>query len=230
MTAPEPAVAQPAGAQPAVAQPAGAQPAGAGSAKAAAPAGYSLVLPPGWARIPLRHGTEQAITSILNRSFAGLPRDQVASLRRELQLRLRNLTGKARESSGLDLYLPVDRMHGITATASFVVAEVSFGSVQPVDPALLVARLVGTSEQTHPVDVAGVVGTRTEHVAAPDAEHGVEYASRRVDYVLPVPEDPDRWVIVSFGTLGMGDPSDELAVLLVELFDAVMTTFRWRRP
>ena len=223
---PEPAVAQPGAGQPAAA----AQPRGSESIAPAAPAGYSLVLPPGWTRIPLRHGTEQAITSILNRSFAGLPRDQVASLRRELQLRLRDLTGKARESCGLDLYVPVDRMHGITATASFLVAEVSFGSVQPVDPALLVARLVGTSEQTDIADVAGTVGTRTEHVAAPDTEQGVEYASRRVDYVLPVPEDPDRWVIVSFSTLGMGDPSDDLAVLLVELFDAVMTTFRWRRP
>ncbi|MGH3866440.1 MAG: hypothetical protein ACRDQ4_09950 [Pseudonocardiaceae bacterium] len=48
--------------------------------------------------------------------------------------------------------------------------------------------------------------------------------------MLPVPADPDRWVVVSFSTLGSGDPNDEHARLLVELFDAMMTTFRWRRP
>ena len=67
-------------------------------------------------------------------------------------------------------------------------------------------------------------------MAAADVEQGVEYASRRVDYVLPVPTDLDRWVVVSFSTLGAGDPTDEFAQLLVELFDAIMTTFRWRRP
>ena len=195
-----------------------------------APSGYALVLPPGWSRIPLRRGTERAITGILDRSFAGLPRDKVASLRRELHPRLRDLSGRARESSGLDLYVPTEQMHGVTATASFVVAEMSLFSAEPVDPALLVARLVADSQQTSAVELAGTPGTRTEHVAAADVEQGVEYASRRVDYVLPVPADLERWVVVSFSTLGAGDPTDEFAQLLVELFDAIMTTFRWRRP
>jgi len=189
-----------------------------------------MVLPPGWSRIPLRRGTEQAIGRILDRAFAGLPRDRVASLRHELQLRLRDLAGRARESCGLDLYLPTGQMGEVTAAASFVVAEMSLVSAEPMDPAMLVARLVADSDHTSTVELAGTAGTRTEHVAAADAEQGVEHGSRRVDYVLPVPEDPDRWVIVSFSTLGSGDPTDEFAQLLVELFDAIMTTFRWRRP
>ncbi|MGH3720369.1 MAG: hypothetical protein ACRDRI_16300 [Pseudonocardiaceae bacterium] len=192
--------------------------------EASAPTGYTVVLPPGWSRIPLRRGAEQAITKILDRSFAGLPRDQVATLRQELRLRLRELAGRARENCGLDLYVPTERMRGVTAAASFVVAEMSLGSVQPVDPARLVARLVADDAHTTVVDVAGTVATRAEHLAAADAERGVEHESRRVDYVLSVPADPDRWVVVSFSTLGSGD----LAQLLVELFDAVMTTFRWR--
>jgi hypothetical protein len=194
------------------------------------PSGYTLVLPPAWSRIPLRRGTEQAITRILDRSFAGLPRDKVAALRRELHLRLQDLARRASESSGLDLYVPTEQMHGVTATASFVVAEMSLFSAQPVDPSMPVARLVADSEHATAVDIAGTAGTRTEHVAAADVEQGVEYGSRRVDYVLPVPADPDRWVVVSFSTLGAGDPTDEFAQLLVELFDAIMTTFRWRRP
>lgn len=199
-------------------------------ATVSAPSGYTLVLPPGWSRIPLRRGTEQAITRILDRSFAGLARDKVASLRRELHLRLQDLAGRARESSGLDLYVPTEQMHGVTATASFVVAEMSLFSAQPVDPSMLFAWLLADSEHATAVDVAGTPGTRTEHVAAADAEQGVEYGSRRVDYVLPVPADPDRWILVSFSTLGAGDPTDEFAQLLVELFDGIMTTFRWRQP
>lgn len=192
------------------------------------PTGYTLVLPPGWARIPLRRGIDKAITTMLNRSFEGLPRDQVASLRRELQLRLRELAGRARENCGLDLYVPTERMGEVTATASFVVAELSLVSAQQLDPAMLVARLVAGSEQATAVELAGTAGTRTEHVAAADFGQEVEHASRRVDYAVPVPADPDRWIIVSFSTLGAGDPTDGFADLLVELFDAIMTTFRWR--
>jgi hypothetical protein len=193
------------------------------------PTGYTLVLPPGWARIPLRRGTDKAIAKVLDRSFDGLPRDRVATLRRELRLRLRELAGRARESCGLDLYLPTERMGEVTATASFVVAEMSLTSAEQVDPAMLVVRLVAGSEHTSPVELAGTAGTRTEHVAEADPEQGLEYATRRVDYLLPVPADHDRWIIVSFSTLGAGDPTDEFADLLVELFDAIMTTFRWRR-
>ncbi len=193
------------------------------------PSGYTLVLPPGWSRIPLRQGTEQAITRILDRTFAGLPRDRVASVRHDLKLRLRDLAGRARESCGLDLYLPTERMHGVTATASFVVAEMSLVSAGQADPALLAARLVTTSEHATAVHLDGTTGTRTEQVAAADVEQGAEYASRRIDYVLPVPADPDRWVVVSFSTVGAGDPTDDFAQLLAELFDAIMTTFRWRQ-
>lgn len=198
--------------------------------RAPAPTGYTLVLPPGWSRIPLRRGTEQAITRVLDRSFATFPRDQVASLRRELHLRLQDLAGRARQSCGLDLYLPAERMHGVTVTASFVVAEMSLVSAEPVDPSMLVARLAADSEHSRAVELAGTAGTRTEHVAPADPEQGAEHASRRVDYVLPVPTDPTRWVIVTFSTLGAGDPGDGFAELLVELFDAIMTTFRWRQP
>lgn len=195
----------------------------------APPCGYTLVLPPGWSRIPLRRGTDKAITKILDQSFAQLPRDEVASLRRELEHRLRNLAGQARESCGLDLYVPTERMHDVTIAASFVVAEMSIVSAQSVDPSMLVARLVADGEYTSAVELAGIAGARTEHVAPMDPDQGVKHATRRVDYALPVPADSERWLVVSFTTLGAGDPTDELADLLVELFDAIMTTLRWRR-
>jgi hypothetical protein len=189
--------------------------------------GYALVLPPGWARIPLRTGTEQTIDAIVDRTFSGLPRDQVASFRRDLQLRLRELTAAARRGNGLDVYLPTERLHGFTAAASFVVAEVAFDSTERLEPAMLIARLTD-AEDSSPVQVGGVVGVRSERVAARRPDGGEDFGSRRVDYAFPVPGNDDRWVLVSFSTIGQGDPADALADLLVELFDAIMTTFRWR--
>jgi hypothetical protein len=55
----------------------------------------------------------------------------------------------------------------------------------------------------------------------------MEAGSRRVDYVLPVPGQPGRWLIVTFATPGDGDPDGEFAGLLVNLFDSIMLTFRW---
>jgi len=42
------------------------------------------------------------------------------------------------------------------------------------------------------------------------------------------PPSPLRWALASFTTLGAGKPDDDVAELLVELFDAIMLTWRWR--
>jgi hypothetical protein len=34
-------------------------------------------------------------------------------------------------------------------------------------------------------------------------------------------------MVITFSTLGHGDPAGEYAGLLAELFDAIMSTFRW---
>lgn len=197
----------------------------------APPRGYTLVLPPGWERIPLRGDTDDAIRRIaddaVRRIPDDIPRDKISLVRMELIKRLRATAREARQNAGLDLYLPVQEMHGLTLAASFVVAEFSFDSVTEVDPALVAARLIADSGETEPVVVDDAMGVRTERVAGPDAGREVEFGSRRVDYVLSVPEDPERWVTVGFSTLADGDPRSEFADLLVELFDAVMTTFRW---
>lgn len=194
------------------------------------PRGYTLVLPPGWARIPLRRGTDKAIRNILDRALSGFPRDAVATVRRDLQVRLREMAEQARQGGGLDLYVPTERRHDVTLAASLVVSEISLVTAQQVDPHTVLARLLADSDSTQAVELDDTAGTRTEHVApATDSEPDLKQGSRRVDYVLPVPGDPERWLLTTFSTLGAGDPGDELADLLVELFDAMMTTFRWRR-
>ncbi|MDJ0342751.1 hypothetical protein QMK19_23445 [Streptomyces sp. H10-C2] len=156
--------------------------------------GYRLVLPPGWGRIPLREGTEDAIRVIVREAFDGSRGDRVAQVRVRLEGRLQELAVRARrDGAGLDLYLPV-RPRGAAAPvpASFVMSELA---------------LEGRKE-------------RREYVAG---------ESRRVDYVLPVPDAPGRCLAAAFST-PTATADHQLADVMVELFDAVMGTFRWSEP
>jgi hypothetical protein len=75
--------------------------------------------------------------------------------------------------------------------------------------------------------VDGTTGARLEGTGPAEMILGIEAASRRVDYLLPVPGQPGQWLIVAFATPGDGDPHGAFAALLVELFDSIMLTFRW---
>ena len=206
--------------------------------------GYTLVLPTGWRRIPVREGSKAAIRTILDEVFARYPagksRDQVIKHRVQLEGRLTDMVRKARSSGGIDLYLPVEYVHGTAVPASFVVSRATLGQPDdgvPVDPAQVVAFFVteagsaagNTPVEAAPAEVDGVACARTEAVAAPDPGQDVPLGSRRVDYVVPVPGQPGQWLISAFSTVGDGDPEGEFAKLLVSLFDAIMLTFRWTR-
>ena len=54
----------------------------------------------------------------------------------------------------------------------------------------------------------------------------VSTPSRRITYLIPAPGVP-HWVSVTFSTVGDGDPASEFTEVLIGLFDAIMTTFRW---
>jgi hypothetical protein len=199
--------------------------------------GYTLVLPAGWRRIPVRHGSKAAIRGILDEVFArqpagvsGTSRDEVIRHRVQLEGRLTGMVRKARSSGGVDLYLPVEYVHGTAVPASFVVSQATLDAPadgSPVDPAQVMAYFVAEAGNAAPAEVDGVAGARTEAVAAPDPGQEVPLGSRRVDYVVPVPGQPAQWLIITFSTAGDGDPEGDFAKLLVELFDAIVLTFRW---
>lgn len=193
--------------------------------------GYTIVLPPGWQRIPVRRGTAEAIRKILDQVFGPLareqPRDSLVRQRIELERRLTAMAARAREKAGLDLYLPVEYVHGTAVPASFAVSESSPGPADPADPAQVVAYLVAGQHNATQITVDGAIGVRTELVAGPDPASEIPAGSRRVDYAMSVPGRPERWLMAVFSTLGSGDPDGQLAKVLVELFDAMMSTFRW---
>jgi hypothetical protein len=192
--------------------------------------GYCVVLPPGWRRIPIRHGTGTAIQEIADQVLAAAPEDspsgQAAAFRAQIEHRLDELAKQARTHGGVDLYLPVSCVHGTAVPASFIVSQGMPPAAGVVDSGQVAGYLAAAVAGT-PVMVDGCAGARLERTAPAEMILGIAAASRRVDYVLPVPGHAGQWLIVTFATPGNGDPEGAFARLLVELFDSIMLTFRW---
>ncbi|MEU1016837.1 hypothetical protein [Streptomyces sp. NPDC005898] len=196
--------------------------------------GYTLVIPPGWTRVPLREGTQEAVKRIVDdaaeRVAPELPKDKVAEARMELYRRLNSSVKEARHRDGVDLYLPTEPMHGYLVAASIVVAKVDTALGGGIGRQDVLRQLLTGSEDSEPAELDGSAGMRKERTMPADPEKGAETPSRHVDYVVQVPSSGEDagWLVVNFSTVGDGDPDSDFTAILVELFDAVMTTFRWR--
>ena len=194
--------------------------------------GYSVVLPPGWRRIPIRHGTTLAIQEIADELLAGVPGrngvpGQLEPFREQIEHRLDELAKQARSLGGVDLYLPTSCVHGTAIPASFIVSEGMPRAAGVVDSGQVAGCLASALPGASPVMVDGCAGARLESTAPAKMILGIAAASRRVDYLLPVPGQPGQWLIVTFAASGDGDPEGAFARLLVGLFDSIMLTFRW---
>lgn len=191
--------------------------------------GYRLVLPPGWLRIPLREDPQAVVAGLLDRSFADLPRDSYGPFRSELEKRIREMIRLAQDNEGIDLYVPVERMHGRIVPASFLVALLSFDTVETPEPQDVLAAYAGDSEGATIVEVGGAPSVRTEVVVppVPDAVDESLLGSWRVTYLVPIVQGRDSWLTLTFSTAGDGQGDVEVAELLVSLFDAIVSTFRW---
>src|ERR1039457_1535078 len=147
--------------------------------------GYSVVLPPGWRKIPLRTGTEKAIRAVVREAFTRLPRDappdKVGPHRLQLERTLTRMVRDARGKGGIDLYLPAGPVYGAPLAASFIVSELSLG---PADPASIAAMLEAEDDAMKAVTMDGADGLRAERTAAPAPEHDVDFASRRLASVV----------------------------------------------
>jgi hypothetical protein len=140
------------------------------------------------------------------------------------------------------MYLPVKTADEVNLGASFTVSNVRLPAGSGPDDCtgraprvadIAVQLLAGSdAEGSRETDLSsgevdGGVAVRRERIVAADPERGLELASRRVEYLVAVPGDPDQWLVAAFSTIGAGDPRDDLADAMVEWFDALMMTFRW---
>jgi hypothetical protein len=179
--------------------------------------GYALVLPTGWRRIPAQSGTKAAmrgITAEVFRRFPEISRDKLTPYRIELERRLSDMARQARSAGGLDLYVPVEYVHGTAVPASFVVSRVTLpvgtagdqgdpdappeGEAATADPAEVIAAVTAANGDARPVVVDGAKAVRTERAAGPDPAQEIPAGSRRADYMIPLPGRADRWLIATF--------------------------------
>ncbi|MFI6770015.1 hypothetical protein [Streptomyces sp. NPDC050355] len=197
--------------------------------------GYTLLMPPGWDRIPLRSKseTQDAIKGIVDHAVTYLdpatPKDKVTQARLELHNRLNRAVADARRRNGVDVYLPVEPIHGFVAPASFLVSKVFPGFAAQTSPSEIMSHLTKDFGPSEDIELDDVPGVRCQRSVPANPKEEDSVPSRQVNYVVPVPDSGEvsEWLIVSFTTLTPeGTPQDFLEIL-TELFDAVMTTFRW---
>ena len=190
--------------------------------------GYSLVLPPGWVRVPVHGDVDKTLDEAIARALPpDLPRDEATPVKVRIKGRLLKAAAESRDMGALDLYLPLEGMHGLAIPASFIVTDIPVPPGQ--DEAAAVRELVNSGAE--PVSVEGDDALRLDETIQADSllNDEVTTPSRRITYLIPAPGVP-HWVSVTFSTIGDGDPVSEFTEVLIGLFDAIMTTFRWTAP
>ncbi|TNC33108.1 hypothetical protein [Mumia zhuanghuii] len=201
--------------------------------------------------------TRQRVAEIAGRAVArvtaDMSPDEAAKLRITLEQQLLRQLAVAERGGAVDFYMPTDLIHGMALSASFTVSVVMPDAMAPAGVATTVmTSLIAEDEASEPVSIGDTVWIRSDRVTkVPTADEvetaeteevglaaeaarelveesgGAIAASRTVEYTTVVPSDERYWLLVTFTTLGDGDPQGELADLLVELFDAIMSTWRW---
>ncbi len=113
--------------------------------------------------------------------------------------------------------------------ASFVVSEpLTAPTGRNTEPEVVLMDLARDAEDASLRELDGTAAVRTLQKVPADPDNGAEVPSWRVQYTVPIPDSaPAQWLTFSFSTLVASDMDTEFTQTLVELFDAVMTTFRW---
>lgn len=195
--------------------------------------GYTIVLPPPWRRINLLTDLDTQVDALIERGAQLIPKqvppDQAGPLKRRMRAHLMAQVVESRDRGGLDFYFTEGQQHGFSYNATFIVSGFVSGTHSDADVADALAEQFRRGSE--PVEIRSVVWARREFVLdGPEMPDGSASAGgRRVDYVTAVPGDPKRWILVTFTTMGDGRPDGELAAVVVQLFDAMMTTWSWTR-
>jgi hypothetical protein len=175
------------------------------------PRDFSVLLPPGWARIPLdgREGARAA--SLAAQKAAGLPEPQRHQVREKLAQLIRTALRDARACGGIDVLLSLAERNGVPLAASCLVSYLHGEKKAPLD--MLAAEL----------SLDGLDAVLTEIPSGPAVRRRyLETGMTKLDYFLPV---PGRTGLLS---MSFGTPIEPLADSFVLLFDAIAESLRWR--
>ncbi len=177
----------------------------------APPRDFTVLLPPGWVRIPLDGREKAAAAALATAKVADLAEPQRSQARKQLHQMLRLAIRHAREAGGIDIMLSLAEREGIPLAASCLVSYVE--QDPPICPGQLATELGLDGGEVSGLELAGCPAVRHRCLERPVT---------RVDYHLPVPGK------TGLLTLAFSTPLEPLADPLVLLFDAIAETLRWR--
>lgn len=195
--------------------------------------GYRWALPHPWKQVRLDGSMKDRVREILDEVMSQVEvtvsPDELAQQRIKLEGALLSQLRAAEEQGAIDFYFPAGTMHGVQITASVVVSEVLPDAMAPEGGVGRVLAALLEDEASGPVSTADTVWVRTERtiVREADADLDTTLTGRSVVYTTVAPDDERRWLVVAFSSPGDGDPASDFSDLMVELFDAMMSTWRW---
>lgn len=195
-------------------------------------ASFLIALPPGWMRLPARPGEAAVLRSLIDEIVdealpSTLPRDKAEPWRGEMRKTITGVVTEARDAGANAVYLPVRPVNGINVPASFVESEVDDGSVG--DPGALLAAILTDADNgaLHMIDGAHAARTDSSVVRVEPRDGWPGMTTRQIVYTIEVPHREGRWIVMSFSAATGDQPGAALSDALVQLFDALMLTFRW---
>lgn len=198
------------------------------------PTGFNLVPPPGWDVIPLHTGTKEAMDHIVRKAVkqlpVGFPKDDIPKARLKLAQEMKKVVRRASAKGGMTLYLPTERLHGVALPVSIIASEpIEIPRVRPDSgPEAVLLALASQTPGAELRELDDTAALRSERDVPADTDRGVDVAHRQVEYVVPIPNSaPDQYLTFSFSALIASGSDPAFYDTLVDLFDAVMSTFRW---
>jgi hypothetical protein len=194
-----------------------------------AAASYTLVTPAEWWRIPLQPEERRhaSVARLVERQFRGV--DDQPLLKRDTAQRLRSSADEAaQQAGGLELFVSTQLIAGVPLGVSLLVSMLPAGAMSSLDrlhDALAGGATDGPPELARETIHAGPVLRRRRTVRPGVDDPAQELPRSVVDYWVPVPGD-EGMLQLSFST----PMPDQLAEAMVELFDAVTASLRWKQP
>ncbi|RBY87092.1 hypothetical protein DQ244_17285 [Blastococcus sp. TBT05-19] len=199
------------------------------TAPARAVSDFRILLPPGWARVPLDGRAPLRIKNLVTERVRDLPAPRRAELRAWLTRELTAAIEAAARQGGIDVLLSVDPVAGRPVPASGLITHVRGRGDGTFESLLRTLGSGGEGVQVRELGVVEVAGARAvrrltsrrEEVPAEDGGPGGVLTVTQVDFFVPVPGSDDL-LLLTFTT-----PVEQLGPPLVKLFDVMGGSLRW---
>ena len=185
---------------------------------------YSILLPPGWVRIPLDDTTDAAFAELIDGAVARAPIERRAQLRGLIQSSTDAALAAARAQHAADFILSLATIDGLPIPASIATFKITPDASLGSSPEQILVSFASPGSRAVEIDGVAAIRRVKESPATEDAP-----AHRGVHFVLQHPGTRE-WMLISASLL-MSEGVDLTEVLdaLEFLIDSMVSTIRFER-